>query len=187
MLIGYARVSTDDQKLRLQRDALKQAGCKKLFREKVSGAAKGRDDFGAYLRGRVAWASMLKPERADDWRAPRTSELRKCWSGSGRRSNTDSDVSHEPPHEPRYRAVRRRAGGNRCRGDGRRTERCVPVVRVDAQPNASESWPGSVGMPSSAAKSSAQTTSLANLRCLRDPSRQCAVPRPKGSAQTLTA
>ena len=39
MLIGYARVSTQDQTLRLQHDALTDGGCEKLFREKLSGTS----------------------------------------------------------------------------------------------------------------------------------------------------
>ena len=38
MLVGYARVSTEDQKLDLQRDALRAVGCDKIFDEKVSAA-----------------------------------------------------------------------------------------------------------------------------------------------------
>lgn len=42
MKIGYARVSTQDQKLDSQIDALKQAGCERIYQEVVSGAKRER-------------------------------------------------------------------------------------------------------------------------------------------------
>lgn len=42
MLIGYARVSTQDQNLDLQREALTKAGCEKLYEDKISGARSDR-------------------------------------------------------------------------------------------------------------------------------------------------
>ena len=65
MLIGYARVSTDDQNLNLQRDALKRAGCERIFEDTVSGAKADR----------IGLAALINVLRAGDtvviWRLDR--------------------------------------------------------------------------------------------------------------------
>lgn len=50
MLVGYARVSTDDQNLNLQRDALQLAGCEKIFEDQISGAKAERPGLHAVLQ-----------------------------------------------------------------------------------------------------------------------------------------
>ena len=53
MKFGYARVSTKDQNLNLQIEALEKAGCEKIFNEKISGSTKNRpelDKMIAHLR-----------------------------------------------------------------------------------------------------------------------------------------
>lgn len=80
MLIGYARVSTHDQNLDLQRDALEAAGCERVIVDKMSGAASARpglvqlkdilragdtlvvwrlDRLGRSLKDLIAWVGYL--------------------------------------------------------------------------------------------------------------------------------
>jgi DNA invertase Pin-like site-specific DNA recombinase len=49
VLVGYARVSTQEQDTALQRDALLVAGCEKLFEEKASGAQRDRPQLKATI------------------------------------------------------------------------------------------------------------------------------------------
>ncbi len=85
MLIGYARVSTHDQNLDLQRDALEQAGCARIYEDRLSGAASARpgldklrevlragdtlvvwrlDRLGRSLKDLIAWALWLEEQGA---------------------------------------------------------------------------------------------------------------------------
>jgi DNA invertase Pin-like site-specific DNA recombinase len=50
MLIGYARVSTQDQHAELQLDALYKVGCEQIFQEKMTGTLRERPELSLCLR-----------------------------------------------------------------------------------------------------------------------------------------
>lgn len=65
VLIGYARVSTDDQSLNLQNDALDAAGCQDIYRDKASCAKAERPGL------REALAALRKSDTLIVWRLDR--------------------------------------------------------------------------------------------------------------------
>lgn len=83
MLIGYARISTHDQNLDLQRDALEKAGCEKIIADQVTGSVAERpgltkikellrkgdtlvvwrlDRLGRSLKDLIEWVNHLEEE-----------------------------------------------------------------------------------------------------------------------------
>ena len=82
MYVGYARVSTQDQHLDLQEEALRQAGCQRILVDRVSGTVSERpgwaarrdlraedtlvvwrlDRLGGSLKDRIAWVTWLEQE-----------------------------------------------------------------------------------------------------------------------------
>ena len=62
MKIGYARVSTDDQNLDLQKDALTKAGCSRIYEEHKSGKSLDRPELdGIRIFGESTMENSDKP------------------------------------------------------------------------------------------------------------------------------
>src|SRR5712671_5208980 len=61
MKIGYARVSTDDQNLAMQLDALRAAGCEKIHEDKASGVLNGRKWLSEALKSCASGGVETRP------------------------------------------------------------------------------------------------------------------------------
>jgi len=77
-VIGYARVSTIDQDLSIQLDALTAAGCTVIRSEKITGTStEGREELATLLQflreGDILWSRELT-----GWRAPLATFKTSC-------------------------------------------------------------------------------------------------------------
>jgi hypothetical protein len=90
MLIGYARVSTADQKLDLQNDALAKAGCERIFTDTAGGAGAERTGLAQALGFARKGDTLVVWKRDRLGRPSATSSRRSPPSGSG---GSDSGAS----------------------------------------------------------------------------------------------
>ena len=101
MIYGYARVSTDNQTLDSQIEALKAAGADRIFQEKVSGAKTDRQELKRAL-SKLGDGDVLMVTRLDRL-ARSTRDLldildRTAKAGAGFRSLTESWADTTTPH-----------------------------------------------------------------------------------------
>jgi DNA invertase Pin-like site-specific DNA recombinase len=140
MRIGYARISTQDQTLDLQTDALQQAGCEKIFTDTMSGAKAERPGLDAAL-GHLRACDTLVVWRLD--RLGRTlkhliatvTDLSEQEIGfKSLQENIDDDLRGQA-HLSHLRGTRRvRAGGDHRTDAGRAARRARPrTVRWSAK------------------------------------------------------
>lgn len=76
MLIGYVRVSTNDQNTALQRNALECAGCELIFEDKISGRTSDRPGLKRVLR------TLSEGDTLVVWKlSPWTQHASSGWTG----------------------------------------------------------------------------------------------------------
>ena len=150
MLVGYARVSTLDQNLDLQRDALTKAGCERLFEEKKSGkAGTKRPEFEAAL-------AYLRPtDVLVVWKLDRLGR-----SLVEMMRTIDSLAEEGGPLPLPDRAVRQRhRAWALCPADARRHGRVLPRPQPRAHHGGAEGGPGARTQRRTAQEAHARLTS----------------------------
>jgi hypothetical protein len=96
MLIGYARVSTQDQNLELQTAALTRAGCKKIFEDKVTGSRAERPGL------TKAQEALREGDTLVVWKLDRLGPKRQEPSRSRRRASQRRRTVQKPHGLNRY-------------------------------------------------------------------------------------
>ena len=124
MLIGYARVSTVDQKLDLQNDALTKAGCERIFTDTAGGAGAERTGL------EQALGFARKGDTLVVWKLDRLGRSAPPPRRDARRSSGSGDRLPQPPGEHRHDHQRRQAGLPRLCRPGR--------VRAGSHPRADQ-------------------------------------------------